>query len=554
MANISNINNFFVVNTAQKRAAIGADLANNNGTPYVGVDFTVVGANSSSPVANLWLSNFTHKSYVLISDNSSNFIIRDPAASSNRLTIASGGNATFAGNVGIGLTPVTGWGASSEVIQLGDGVSDYGALAWNTISGADHFDLMYQSYFDGTNYKYGTGSAAVTAIRQRNGEIFFSRKDGGTANATFTWDDSLKIDSSGNSTFAGQITASKNQNATSSFTFQNTDTTGTSVRTHLNATAGNRSIRLEAIHSDYSYVVSNNARMYFQTNGGSNNTLFLDGNNATFAGRVVVDNLYSSTFVEAATLVYTSNGSAGAPSYTFSTDANTGIYRPSADTIAFSTGGSNALTLGNNDATFAGNTSANAVTARDNMFVDGGQFYIGADDGATVNTFRQAVVSGVFKIQMNEAGTWTDSLKIYDQGRIEPTGGVFLGSSNNSNLLNYYASGTWTPTVTTSQLTSPTITSSSGRWQRVGKVVTASFEFTMSNPTVGAGSVIINNLPIAFADNQHVSGCGVIGDLGKTINVRYYTGNNQIAMNFYDGNYCGTAFRTVGTVTYWAAT
>ena len=554
MANISNINNFFVVNTAQKRAAIGADLANNNGTPYVGVDFTVVGANSSSPVANLWLSNFTHKSYVLISDNSSNFIIRDPAASSNRLTIASGGNATFAGNVGIGLTPVTGWGASSEVIQLGDGVSDYGALAWNTISGADHFDLMYQSYFDGTNYKYGTGSAAVTAIRQRNGEIFFSRKDGGTANATFTWDDSLKIDSSGNSTFAGQITASKNQNATSSFTFQNTDTTGTSVRTHLNATAGNRSIRLEAIHSDYSYVVSNNARMYFQTNGGSNNTLFLDGNNATFAGRVVVDNLYSSTFVEAATLVYTSNGSAGAPSYTFSTDANTGIYRPSADTIAFSTGGSNALTLGNNDATFAGNTSANAVTARDNMFVDGGQFYIGADDGATVNTFRQAVVSGVFKIQMNEAGTWTDSLKIYDQGRIEPTGGVFLGSSNNSNLLNYYASGTWTPTVTTSQGTSPTITSSSGRWQRVGKVVTVSFEFTMSNPTVGAGIVIINNLPIAIADTNHVSGCGVIKDLGKTINVYHYTATNQIGMYFYDGNYCGTAFRTVGTVTYWAAT
>ena len=88
------------------------------------------------------------------------------------------------------------------------------------------------------------------------------------------------------STFAGIITASKNQNATSSFTFQNTDTTGTSVRTHLNATAGNRSIRLEAIHSDYSYVVSNNARMYFQTNSGSNNTLFLDDDNATFAGSV----------------------------------------------------------------------------------------------------------------------------------------------------------------------------------------------------------------------------------------------------------------------------
>ena len=126
MANISNINNFFVVNTAQKRAAIGADLANNNGTPYVGVDFTVVGANSSSPVANLWLSNFTHKSYVLISDNSSNFIIRDPAASSNRLTIASGGNATFAAKVfststvsgDIGTTLVT-----KDYVDSGDGSS-----------------------------------------------------------------------------------------------------------------------------------------------------------------------------------------------------------------------------------------------------------------------------------------------------------------------------------------------------------------------------------------------------------------------------------------------
>ena len=126
MANISNINNFFVVNTAQKIAAIGADLANNNGTPYVGVDFTVVGANSSSPVANLWLSNFTHKSYVLISDNSSNFIIRDPGADSNRLTIASGGNATFAAKVfststvsgDIGTTLVT-----KDYVDSGDGSS-----------------------------------------------------------------------------------------------------------------------------------------------------------------------------------------------------------------------------------------------------------------------------------------------------------------------------------------------------------------------------------------------------------------------------------------------
>jgi len=87
-------------------------------------------------------------------------------------------------------------------------------------------------------------------------------------------------------TIAGDITASKNQNATSSFTFQNTDTTGTNVRTHLNATAGNRSVRLEAIHSDYSYLVSNNARLYLQTNSGSNNPLYLDGDNVIFNGQL----------------------------------------------------------------------------------------------------------------------------------------------------------------------------------------------------------------------------------------------------------------------------
>jgi hypothetical protein len=90
MANISNIYDFFVVDSAGLKAVVGADLANGNGSPYVGTDFTVVGRDASSPVANLWLSNFTHKSYILISDNSSNFIIRDSGAG-NRLVINSSG-------------------------------------------------------------------------------------------------------------------------------------------------------------------------------------------------------------------------------------------------------------------------------------------------------------------------------------------------------------------------------------------------------------------------------------------------------------------------------
>ena len=166
----------------------------------------------------------------------------------------------------------------------------------------------------------------------------------------------------------------------------------------------------------------------------------------------------------------------------------------------------------------------------------------------------QAVAGYVLSVGRSNDSSTSVSGGIISQGESHFVRGVSFGPSGQGQILDYYASGTWTPTVTTSQLTNPTITSSSGRWQRVGKVVTASFEFTMSNPTVGGGGVIINNLPIAIADTNHVSGCGVIPALGKTINVRHYTATNQIAMNFYDGNYCGTAFRTVGTVTYWAAT
>ena len=167
-------------------------------------------------------------------------------------------NATFAGNVELKSDA----GNATKHLRI-----------WNQGTAANDDAVLSWTAQASRTYSMG--------IHRDSGNLVISNADASVASG-----DLLNINNSGNATFAGTITASKNQNATSSFTFQNTDTTGTSVRTHLNATAGNRSIRLEAIHNDYSYVVSNNARMYLQTNSGSNNTLFLDGNNATFAGTV----------------------------------------------------------------------------------------------------------------------------------------------------------------------------------------------------------------------------------------------------------------------------
>ena len=104
-----------------------------------------------------------------------------------------------ANNIRVGVA-LDSWGANSHVLQMGDAATDTGALAWNTVSGADYFDLMYQSYFDGTNYKYAT-AAAASRISQRNGSITFDRKAAGTADATFTWDNSLNIASNGDISF-----------------------------------------------------------------------------------------------------------------------------------------------------------------------------------------------------------------------------------------------------------------------------------------------------------------------------------------------------------------
>jgi hypothetical protein len=122
-------------------------------------------------------------------------------ANHDQVTVDGSGNVDVTGtlsanNIRVGVA-LDSWGANSHVLQMGDAATDTGALAWNTVSGADYFDLMYQSYFDGTNYKYAT-SAAASRISQRNGNITFDRKAAGTADATFTWDNSLIIDYTGN--------------------------------------------------------------------------------------------------------------------------------------------------------------------------------------------------------------------------------------------------------------------------------------------------------------------------------------------------------------------
>lgn len=77
------------------------------------------------------------------------------------------------------------------------------------------------------------------------------------------------------------------------------------------------------------------------------------------------------------------------------------------------------------------------------------------------------------------------------------SGGVYLGGTGASNLLNSYEEGTWTPTID-AQTTSPTVTygDRTGRYTKVGNMVTlwADIQPTISG---GSGEATITGLPFA---------------------------------------------------------
>tara|TARA_E500000318_G_scaffold111553_2_gene130552 strand:- start:103 stop:1455 length:1353 start_codon:yes stop_codon:yes gene_type:complete len=220
------------------------------------------------------------------------------------------------------------------------------------------------------------------------------------------------------------------------------------------------------------------------------------------------------------------------------------------------------LTIGSDGAaTFEGNTSANIVTARDNMFVEAGQFYIGADNGSTDDTFRQSVGSGAFKIESRESGTWTERFKIDTVGDVSVNNNLFIGSTKAiyiggtaaANALDDYEEGTWTPAISTTS-GSVTVDSSAGQYTKIGRQIIMHFQFTLSSSSGGSGTLKITNLPITVnANSGAVVGAGRILDTANTISVGHYTSTNQISIHLYNGNYGGTDYFTTGFVTYYTA-
>jgi len=90
-------------------------------------------------------------------------------------------------------------------------------------------------------------------------------------------------------------------------------------------------------------------------------------------------------------------------------------------------------------------------------------------------------------------------MELYAGGRLHPSQGVFLGSSNNSNLLDDYEEGTWTPVIGSSGGMAATATFYSPKYTKIGQLVHCVFyaaNISVSSMTSG-DYIQLQGLPFA---------------------------------------------------------
>jgi len=212
-------------------------------------------------------------------------------------------------------------------------------------------------------------------------------------------------------------------------------------------------------------------------------------------------------------------GSTAAPSITPTGDTDTGIFFPSADTIAFGEGGSEAARIDSSGRVGIGSTAPSGrldVETASDTYVNFSTTNNGSAAGICLlgnnnneffgyaNALRFATVTGKNAAGFNERMRMDSSGRLLvgtssataNGGILELTSGITFPATavaaSNANTLDDYEEGSWTPTV--NGWTGVTYTTRQGVYTKVGNLVTAWFYLQFSG-TNGATNVSISGLP-----------------------------------------------------------
>jgi hypothetical protein len=275
------------------------------------------------------------------------------------------------------------------------------------------------------------------------------------------------------------------------------------------------------------------------------------------------------------------DGSAATPAIR-GTDANTGIFFPAADTIAFSEGGaeiarfdsSGRLAIGTTSAssplTVQGDSGGNGVSI---IGRSGGQneawLFWYQNGGSTLNAgimgdnqaLKFAYGSGnTERMRLNNSGT-----VILQGGNTSATGvGITFpatqSASADANTLDDYEEGNWTPVVqgvTTSGTAS--YASQIGRYVKIGRQVTITLDINYSSAT-GTGIFQIAGLPFSSSSGHPSTGSVMTSNLDwntGTMVTLYKPGNNAVLELYSSSDNSGwlqmnmdAAGEIIGSVTY----
>ena len=238
-------------------------------------------------------------------------------------------------------------------------------------------------------------------------------------------------------------------------------------------------------------------------------------------------------------------GTLAAPSISFLSDANTGIYSPGADTLAFVTAGSNRVHITSAGLVGIGTTAPGGkLTVVTTTHTPGNSFGSFTDSYLMVSTGTSNTSSGLgfgydstndhgLILSVSPSVAWRPIRYIAGDHRFEITGGIekarldasgrllvgtVTGNANggilqlsggitfpatavaasDANTLDDYEEGTWTPTYygsTTAGTT--TYTSQEGQYTKIGRTVTVHAQISISAAT-GTGEVYFGGLPFAI--------------------------------------------------------
>jgi hypothetical protein len=403
MANLSNINN--ILRTSSLGVGINCDAE-------FSLDIEKASANA---ILSLNSNGGSGAEYLLYSGTSGEFILNKRYVG-DRLTISSGGDATFSGRVGLNGTTPSDFNADADDLIVGGGSGDVGITMY---SGSNVGDYGAIYFADGT-----TGSAEYKGIisYEQNNEIMRFH-----TNTT----EALRLDLSQNATFAGTVTVGTGTVAAANaaaddFVITGPGTTATGMTISNTSDAGTGTIFFGDTTS------SSAAGFRYNHNTGdmaisAEDDINFTCDNATFAGNV---DLKSNAGNATKHLRIWNEGTAADDDAVLSWTAQAsrtysmGIHRDSGN-----------LVITNADASVASGDIINIDNSGNSTFAGKILVGTGATAAASLNAYTQTVSSNLFSalrvIENSGASSYWD---------IGATGG-------SSTLLNFYHNGNTTAKI-----------------------------------------------------------------------------------------------------------